>query len=408
MKKDLYTKVKSGFQLLWKSEVRFYIVLLLVWLISCQICFYFFQQNSAEQMKRSLQNQLQQELDYSNFQYISRSITVFQNSGAIRCAQVSVIAPSRIEVIDLRYMNLEQSCTPNSLSLDGQYVDVDLTSLNGSVFKFRFVNENDFLFYLALWGFRLFGLLLVFMAYRNLGLRLDKERLLQAVEMAQTKAIADLSRRVAHDIRSPLSALNAVANFTGEFSIQHREIIKTVVGRINGIADGLLIKNISGQSDSKKKSDILETDILNLFRDLVREKNLEYSNHSVIKIDLRSSSAVEAASVSMPLILLSRIVSNLINNSVEAIVENGLIVLELSAQSNQLVIDITDFGKGIDSDILQQLGTREISVGKVSNSGHGIGLHSAFTEVRRYSGEILIQSKVGVGTRITIRLPITK
>jgi hypothetical protein len=102
-----------------RKPIYIYFVFAFVWLISCQVGFFFLQKNLSIKTVEALQNQLRQELDYSNFQYLSRSINDFQKSGAIRCATLKIVAPSKMEILDLRYMSDESSCKERDWFLSG-------------------------------------------------------------------------------------------------------------------------------------------------------------------------------------------------------------------------------------------------------------------------------------------------
>lgn len=395
-----------------RKPIYIYFVFAFVWLISCQVGFFFLQKNLSIKTVEALQNQLRQELDYSNFQYLSRSINDFQKSGAIRCATLKIVAPSKMEILDLRYMSDESSCKDRDWFLSGAHTTTELNSLNGDTYSFDFINENGSIFTIALWSFRIFGVLLIAMAYRNLLFRINIEAERTAIEVQHAKEIADLSSRVAHDIRSPLSVLNSLAKGISSLKDEDKDIINAVVGRINGIAEDLLKqrkRELTTFSLNKNPSSVLESCHLEtVLNEIVEEKKIEYKGDSRVQIFLRANPASKDTYVQVSSTTLARCISNLINNSIEAIREDGSIYLETDTRDKFATIILTDFGKGIPEESLERVMNSSYSYGKEnSKSGNGIGISSAIAEVRKVSGSLEIKSRVDVGTQVIIRIPLT-
>jgi anti-sigma regulatory factor (Ser/Thr protein kinase) len=102
----------------------------------------------------------------------------------------------------------------------------------------------------------------------------------------------------------------------------------------------------------------------------------------------------------------SRAISNLINNSVEAISDSGLIRLEVNGSADRTTVTIEDNGKGIPDHVLARLGQRGVSYGKENlQSGSGLGFYQAIKAVERFGGSLRVTSKVDIGTKIVIDLP---
>jgi hypothetical protein len=98
-----------------------------------------------------------------------------------------------------------------------------------------------------------------------------------------------------------------------------------------------------------------------------------------------------------------RVLSNLINNSVEAVGERGKVKVELDGNESRVFVRVVDDGPGIPNDLLPKLMQRGETHGKYD--GSGLGLYSAKKKVAEWGGEIAIQSKEGEGTAVEMRLP---
>ena len=229
------------------------------------------------------------------------------------------------------------------------------------------------------------------------------------IQAARKEAVVELARQVAHDIRSPLTAINFALGTGVDFNEDRTSLIKSAINRINEISDNLLSQskgmNRSNVSTSSAKT-VLE-DLKPLIESIVREKQVEYSIRSSIVI----CSSVESSRDLTALVNsceLKRALSNLINNSVEALdsIGSGKVEVKLMEAENNSVIQVSDNGKGIPAHILPLLGQSGQSHGKSdSTAGSGLGLHHARTSVESWGGQLAIESAEGVGTRVVITLP---
>ena len=104
--------------------------------------------------------------------------------------------------------------------------------------------------------------------------------------------------------------------------------------------------------------------------------------------------------------LIELVFINLLTNSLYALEgrEDPKIQIRSKAINNQLLIDVSDNGKGIPADRLDKI---FIPFYSTREGGSGIGLSLSKQIVSLHHGRIKVQSKEGEGTSITILLPIT-
>lgn len=225
--------------------------------------------------------------------------------------------------------------------------------------------------------------------------------------------VLSLSKQVAHDIRSPLSALNMVTSSLQGLESEQKELIKSSIQRINDIANDLLKK---GKSSPNKNSDPyanineVETVLINpLVDSIITEKRLQFNNKTNLNI-VASMNQVYGCFIQLNPSDLKRVLSNLINNSAEAIgSKSGAVEVSLDSSSEFAIIKINDNGPGIPPHILEKLGNESISYGKDStDSGSGLGVLHAKKTIESMQGQFSITSKLGVGTEVTISLPLAE
>jgi signal transduction histidine kinase len=77
-----------------------------------------------------------------------------------------------------------------------------------------------------------------------------KDLQLRSAQFGRAEAFSKIASQVAHDIRSPVSALNIVAGSLPDIPAEKREMIKTAATRISKIADTLLKKRFESEGSS--------------------------------------------------------------------------------------------------------------------------------------------------------------
>jgi len=223
-------------------------------------------------------------------------------------------------------------------------------------------------------------------------------------------AIAEVTTQVAHDIRSPLAALNTALKDLKELPEQKRILIRNATRRISDIANNLLVKykvkeNEKADKDGEQKNMKAEL-VSSLLEHLISEKRIQLAE-KLIEIILELGNSTHSCFVNLEPENFKRVISNLINNAFEAIeTTKGTIRVGLTRQDNDLIIKIIDNGKGIPENILPKIKQGGISSGK--KGGFGLGISGAIQNIKNWNGSYDIQSKVGEGTTFTITLPISE
>ncbi|MDD5209450.1 MAG: HAMP domain-containing sensor histidine kinase [Elusimicrobiales bacterium] len=218
-------------------------------------------------------------------------------------------------------------------------------------------------------------------------------------ELAVSKATSDLAAQVAHDIRSPLAALGAAAKGL-EMPEDQRKLVEGAVGRMQGIADDLL-QRYRAPSATHAEPKPAVCALGGLIEQVLSEKRLQHKDKTGVKIEFNGASGEIKALVEPK--ELQRLLSNLVNNSVEAFDKNGTVAVSLSGVDGKVLIEVKDNGKGIPADILSKLGQKGETHGKTG--GNGLGLYHARTTVEAWGGSFKIKSEPGKGTAVLIELP---
>jgi signal transduction histidine kinase len=249
------------------------------------------------------------------------------------------------------------------------------------------------------------------------GLNLEIDRLKEdAAKNAKLEGQIALARQVVHDIRSPLSALNFVVASVQNLPEDRRLLIRGVAQRINDIANKLLSQSKQMKSDRDQvPEDVIESvdstsEPLMLVASLdsvVSEKRIQFRELMGIDIqaDLIDGYGLFAKIHATE---FARVISNLVNNSVEAISGEGWVKIGIRNSGTSINIAIADNGKGIPAEILARLGKSGVTYGKDgSQSGSGLGIYHARETLEKSGGQFSITSTLGQGTVVTLTLPKT-
>lgn len=217
------------------------------------------------------------------------------------------------------------------------------------------------------------------------------------IEQEKKQAVAEMCLQIAHDIRSPLPIIEQFAdNTTGNYSVKDQELLKMASKRISDIAENLLRKKdgLLGLEEDRE-----EKQVANLISDLIKEK--QAANPSLNILFLKKENNIK---YSLPSKSFTRALSNLIQNSIEALQGDGTVTITLEKALGNIVFKIKDNGIGIKPSDMDSIKNKGTSIGKIN--GTGLGLSYASDVIKSLGGELMIESCLGEGTEVQIQLPV--
>ncbi|MGE4134010.1 MAG: ATP-binding protein [Bdellovibrionales bacterium] len=194
--------------------------------------------------------------------------------------------------------------------------------------------------------------------------------------------------QLAHDLRSPLTALEVLIRRLGQDQQAEAKLLTQVLNRIKEIATEL-----TGDQDN------IEWQV-SMLHELILQKQLEYPR---VKIRSRVQVA-EACRSNVPCGIVNRILSNLLNNAAEAIRERGRIFVRLTQLESRILVEIEDDGPGFDQGKSHLLGAIRHSS---KSTGRGLGLYSASHWLNELGGSLLFgQGRTLAGARVSFAIPL--
>lgn len=261
--------------------------------------------------------------------------------------------------------------------------------------------RNDGIFLLSIFG--LMGLIVLF-------------SVMQSRMLVQNRiALGHLAAKTAHDIRSPLSALH-IALSTAKFDSPDAEsIARRAIERVKSIMDELLVTRRKYELGPNKTVPLKKTpkteatakisvqSVLAALNDLTEEKKAEFAT-SPFSLTYSTAGDRLIGEVSGQAVDLLRIVSNLVNNSLESTDAAVDIKIKTEVIDGNLLIRVQDNGPGIPENVLNAIQNKRSVSTKAE--GNGLGLTMAYELAEKWNWSMTCWSDIGRGTIFTLSLPI--
>jgi signal transduction histidine kinase len=233
----------------------------------------------------------------------------------------------------------------------------------------------------------------------------DLKRQRKELERSQRlEAWADMARQVAHDIKNPLTPIQLSAEHVQRINVDHGRPLSPVIDDcVHAILTQVsLLRQIASEFSSFASSPTARpepTALTDLFEEVVSPYRTGLTGRISITIDAESS--LPLAFIDRT--LFSRAVTNVIENALHAMPGTGQLTIRASAQDQSIVVEITDTGVGMDADAIARIFEPYFST---KARGTGLGLTIAKRNIELAGGTIAVSSARGVGSTVTIRVPI--
>jgi len=102
---------------------------------------------------------------------------------------------------------------------------------------------------------------------------------------------------------------------------------------------------------------------------------------------------------------IGQVLLHMILNAAQSIDDKGKVAIFTYALDGNAVIVIEDSGRGIPSEVLDRIFDPFFTT-KEEGKGVGLGLSIVYGIIRKHNGSISVESKLGQGTKFTVRLPL--
>lgn len=216
----------------------------------------------------------------------------------------------------------------------------------------------------------------------------------------------DFFSNVSHEIKTPLAVIHNNAELlrlegvTQENSMEYTENILHATRRLSNLITNMLKLNKLENQTIKpvpERYDLCAQlcECALQFEDLWERKEIEF------EADIEEKTMIEADAG-----LLELVWTNLLSNAIKFTPSGGTITLSQVSQENGITVCVADTGCGMDEKTQNRI-FEKFYQGDTSHSteGNGLGLALVKRILQLSDGSIEVESKVGQGTVITVRLP---
>lgn len=214
--------------------------------------------------------------------------------------------------------------------------------------------------------------------------------------------IGEVVSSIAHNLSNPLNIISGNADYLlldkkeGEEGYEELKVIVEEATRITKSIRQIL--NFSKPVTLMKE----EVNIIQMLTEITqRAKYLSGSKN----IDIKTNFDKKHTQVVLDKELMQDVFLNIINNSVQAIKEDGEIILKTFKNNGKFSIEISDNGAGIEREHLDKI-FKPFFTTKSYGQGTGLGLAFAERVVKKHDGEIEVKSVKGKGTTFKLKLPV--
>lgn len=205
----------------------------------------------------------------------------------------------------------------------------------------------------------------------------------------------DLIANITHDLKTPLGLIKGycemLLDFYGDDKEKRNRYLNAAlneVDRMSKMIDDVL--SLSKLQSGLVKLKISSFNLKNLVDDVVLsfEPLLQGKNINIVTENLDVIVNGDAE-------LIRRVIMNLLSNSIKSINKGGLITISSILENNHVKVIVSDTGKGIEKEKLQNVFEKFY---KVDNKGTGLGLAIVKEILDLHGSEYYIESEIDKGT----------
>lgn len=251
---------------------------------------------------------------------------------------------------------------------------------------------------------------------RDISERKTQDEALERARLESERASAARNRLVGtigHELRTPLNAIIGFSDMLTNSTLKISASDQAEYAKLINGSGRHLLSVVNGMLDASK----IETGHLELARERFSPGPAIENCVDLLAlqareggIELRLRLAQNLPEIAADKRAFTQIFINLISNAVKFTPRGGCVTIGASCDGPSLVTMIDDTGVGIDQDDIARLGEAFFQARSHHDhrpDGSGLGLSIVKGLVKLHDGQIDIRSRVGEGTRVTVRLPIS-
>ena len=233
--------------------------------------------------------------------------------------------------------------------------------------------------------------------------KLTEEQLIQSEKLT---ALGQLAGGIAHDFNNLLQAIIGYAQLASRHFKNPEAVQKWLRVIETAARDGSeTVRRIQEFSRTRPDVELVPVDLNDAIREaleIVRprwdEKTMEEGVEVVPYLDLGAIPSILGRSAE-----IREVFTNLLLNALDAMPTGGEIRIRTWEEGNSVLASVADSGVGMPEEVRRRVFDPFFTT--KGEQGTGLGLSVTYSIVARHDGKIWVESREGVGTVFTLRLP---
>ncbi|MBS3818827.1 HAMP domain-containing histidine kinase [bacterium] len=225
----------------------------------------------------------------------------------------------------------------------------------------------------------------------------------EMAEMSKKVAWAEMARKVAHEIKNPLTPIQLSAeHLLSVYQDKNRNFDQTLQESCSYIIKEVEnLRKIAQEFLEFSRETELHKEPIDI-KEIIQEIIAPYRNTLWGRVEFKEYYRGSDFHINGDPAKIRIVLKNLITNSIEAIPQQGQIELSLYREEKGIGLRIQDTGTGIEKKHLDRIFEPNFSTKDV---GTGLGLPISKKIIEAHGGTIQVSSEVRIGTTISIFLP---
>ena len=233
----------------------------------------------------------------------------------------------------------------------------------------------------------------------------------QIVQQERLRALAQMASGVAHDFNNVLAKILGFNELLLAWpeNLNDKEKVKKYLQMTSAAAQEAvsIVNRLREFYRHRKESEVYQSMDVNetiaqaivLTQPKWKDQMMASGATVVIDTDLRDVPAIRGSESDLREVLI-----NVLFNSVDAMPRGGTITVATRTEADSIILEVRDTGGGMTEEVRQRC--FEPFFTTKGERGTGLGMAIVYGIVQRHGGSISIESEVGKGTIVVIRLPV--
>jgi signal transduction histidine kinase len=234
-----------------------------------------------------------------------------------------------------------------------------------------------------------------FKTHNSMSELIDDENLQRNLaRLEQLNNLSQIAASVGHEIRNPITTikgfLQLLANKEQRRSEgQYISLMIEELDRASSIINEFL--DIARHKPTHREEQNLN-DIINVIYPLILADVIKLGHSIVVEKGDISNLYLDEKEI-------RQLIFNLVRNGLEAMETRGTLKIKTYSEENEIILEITDQGKGLDLEILKKLGTPFVTT---KEKGTGLGMAISYDIAERHDAKINVKTSTS-GTTFIVR-----